>query len=58
MRNGEKPRTKPTDRSSSPQTSRNTSPIAMIAHGVTVQVMFAMLSAVRKVDEAEEKNLK
>ena len=49
---------KPTDRSSSPHTSRNTSPIAMIAHGASVQVMFAMLSWVRNVDEAEEKNPK
>ena len=49
---------KPTDRSSSPHTSRNTSPIAMIAHGATVHVMLAMLSLVRNVDEAEEMNPK
>jgi hypothetical protein len=58
MRNPENPRMKPTDRSSSPHTRRNTSPIAMIAHGASVQVMFAMLSWVRNVDEAEEKNPK
>ena len=49
---------KPTDRSSSPHTSSSTSPIAMIAHGASVQVMFAMLSLVRNSDEAEEKNPK
>ena len=48
MRNGEKAKTKPTDRSISPQTSSNTSPMAMIATGAVIWEMLIRLSLVEK----------
>ena len=45
----------PTDRSISPQTSRNTSPMAMIATGAVICEMLTMLSLVRKDGAVRQK---
>ena len=58
MRNGEKPEDEADRQVQLAAYQQEHFPIAMIAHGASVQVMLAMLSLVRNVDEAEEKNPK
>ena len=58
MRKGANKKTKPGDRSISPQISSSTSPIAMMAIGAMIWVMLMMSALVKKFEAAEEMNPK